>query len=103
MKNNNTFTYALPNSKETRAGAMACVKAMQDVQRITGNGANSRAAHDKQLARVDQTMLKAAEPGLSSFMVGFVKTFAEYIGLEIAGEVALESWVPYAAMTEAEV
>jgi len=91
------------NTKESRAGAMACVQAMEDIQRIIGKGANTRAVHDKQLARSDQTMLKAAEPGLSSFMEGFVTTFAEYICLEIAGEVNLENWLPYAAMTESEV
>ena len=91
------------NTKESRAGAMACVKAMQDVRQIIGNGANSRAVHDKQLACSDRAMLKAAEPSLSSFMEGFVTTFAEYIGLERAGEVNLENWLPYAAMIEAEV
>ena len=103
MKNNNTLTYALPNSRESRAGAMACVQAMEDIQRIIDKGANTRAVYDKQLSRSDRTMLKAAEPGLSSFMEGFVKAFAEYICLERAGEVNLENWLPYAAMTEAEV
>ena len=35
MKNNNTFTHALPNSKETRAGAMACLEGIKEVEKIT--------------------------------------------------------------------
>ena len=34
MKNNNTFTHALPNSKESRAGAMACIRAIRKVTKL---------------------------------------------------------------------
>jgi len=66
------------NSKQSRAGAKACLKVMQDIQRIIGNGANSRVVYDKKCADSERAMLKSAEPGLSSFMEGFVIAFAEY-------------------------
>jgi len=90
------------DSRQSRAGAMACLKAMKDVRQIIGNGANSRVVYDKKCADSERAMLKAAEPGLSSFMKGFVTAFAEYICLEHSGTVLLENWVPYAAMTEAD-
>ena len=37
MKNNNTFTHALPNSKETRDGARACIHAMKKVRKLVQN------------------------------------------------------------------
>jgi hypothetical protein len=47
-------------------------------------------------------MFKAAESGLSPFMVGFVTAFAEYKCVEVNGTVNLDVWIPWAAMTEKE-
>jgi len=97
---NNTFTYALPNSKESRAGAKACYRAMQDIERIMSGGSNSRVNYEKKCNESEQKMIKAAESGLSPFMVGFITVFTEY--LCVGGTPVLGKWIPFVAMTKAE-
>lgn len=91
-------------TKESHAGAMACIKAIQDIERIMGSlRVNSRAGYEEKCADSEQAMIKAAEPNLSPFMVGFVTVFAEYMSVMGSGSVPiLEKWEPFSAMTEAE-
>lgn len=90
------------SAKELRSGAKACHKAMQDIERIMGNGSNSRVNYEKKCNDSEQNMIEAAESGLSPFMLGFVIAFAQYKCVEIGGTVNLNRWIPWAAMTKEE-
>ncbi|MCH6585244.1 MAG: hypothetical protein IH810_05375 [Proteobacteria bacterium] len=65
MKNNNTFTHALPNSKETRAGAMACLEGIKEIEKITDEVMSSCATteqHFQMFTDSQQAMIRSAEP-----------------------------------------
>jgi len=73
----NTFTYSLPNTKETRAGAKACLKGMNEVDYIAYKLSllPSCATVEQELhAYTDsqQAMIRNAEPNLSPFMAGYL-------------------------------
>ena len=83
MKNNNTFTYDLPNSEESRAGAKAFVQAMIKAKKST-KGHNKKGGistkewyglHDTS----SQILLDAAGDNLSQRTIGVILTFAEFL------------------------
>lgn len=75
-----TFTYALPNNKQSRAGARTCLCA---IRQVTNLEKNPKEDSCKELFRLrdaaGQIMLDATGEKLSPFMAGFVLFLTEYI------------------------
>ena len=82
MKNNDTFTYALPNSKETRAGAMACIQAMIKAEKSIKSHKKGSISTKEWFGLHDtssQILLDAAGDNLSQHTIGVILTFAEFL------------------------
>ncbi len=114
MKNNNTFTYALPNSKETRAGAMACIRAIRKVTKLVDFKNLKTDSYLEVLRNGDdagQIMLDATGANLSQFETGFILLFAEYIeDVVTRGEPpdlsivnTWDGWNPYSTKTTKQI
>ncbi len=103
MKNNNTFTYALPNSKETRDGARACIHAMKKVRKLVQNPKDENYTCEELFRIRDaagQIMLDAAGANLPPFMAGFILIFAQHIeAITIYGVPNLYYWNPESIKT----
>ena len=89
------------NTKESRAGAMACIEAIKAVRRITANSSPNttneqyfKKCHDSQ-----QAAINCSESNLSHFMVGFISVFGEYLFINQDGIPDPDLWIPFAAMT----
>jgi len=111
MKNNDTFTYALPNSKESRAGAMAFVQAMIKAKKSTkSHNKKGDTSHKEWCCLHDtssQILLDAAGDNLSQHTIGVILTFAEFLNDNwITGyslDESLESLVIEASLTKKQV
>jgi len=86
MKNNNTFTYDLPNSEESRAGAKAFVQAMikakKSTKRHNKKGDISNISNKEWFGLHDtssQILLDAAGDNLSQHTIGVILTVAEFL------------------------
>jgi len=93
------------NSKESRAGARACLEGMNEVDVITDRHLGScatREQHFQMVADSQQAMIRNAEPNLSPFMAGYLAAIGEYICMyKLVGEPWLANgWRPWVAMTK---
>jgi len=108
MKNNNTFTYALPNSKETRAGAKACVQAIIEAEKSIKSHKKGSISTKEWFGLHDtssQILLDAAGDNLSQHTIGVILTFAEFLNDDWINALTpdLKSWKPEASLTKKQV
>jgi hypothetical protein len=92
------------NTKESRAGAMACIEAIKAIRRITANP-SSNITNEQYFKKCDnsqQAAINCSEPDLSPFMVGFISAVGEYLFINQDGIPDPDLWVPFAAMTHAQ-
>ena len=80
---NNTFTYTLPNSKESRAGAKAFVQAMIKAKKSTKSHNKKSDTSTKEWFGLHDTssqiLLAAAGDNLSQHTIGVILTLAEFL------------------------
>lgn len=97
--------FTLTSTEETRAGAMACLEALRDIQKIAEgpNPDSSKAGWWREKDSAVAVMLRAAgNPG--GFMAGFIATLAEYVKDDLSSVGCYpDDWEePEAAMTDEE-
>ena len=92
------------NTKESRAGAMACIEAIKAVRRITANPSpdTTNEQYFKKCDDSQQAAINCSESDLSPFMVGFISVFGEYLFINEGGIPDPDLWIPFAAMTQAQ-
>jgi len=103
----NTITYPMPNTKESRAGAMACLEGIKEVEKITDETLSSCATteqHFQMFTDSQQAMIRSGGLNLSPFMAGYLGALGEYISTyKLVGEPwVANGWKPWAAMTKKE-
>jgi len=92
------------NTKESRAGAMACIEAIKAIRRITANP-SFNITNEQYFKKCDdsqQAAINCSEPDQSPFMAGFISAFGEYIFINQDGIPDHNMWIPFAAMTPSQ-
>jgi len=98
--------FTLLSTEESRAGALACMKALQAIEIISEKDGHSPELSMEAWWRVKETadgiMIQAAGEQ-SVFMSGFIAVLAEYVfKINVAGTPDLNAWKPEASMTAEE-
>lgn len=92
------------NTEQSRAGAMACLNAMQIIERIENRPGSDNTLDDwyrDKEAAMNAMILAAGDQ--SEFVKGFIAACAEYVSMVQSGGVPNSYiWKPQAAMTEEE-
>jgi hypothetical protein len=92
------------NTEQSRAGAAACLNAMQIIERIENRPGSDNTVNDwyrDKEAAMNAMILAAGEQ--SDFVKGFIAACAEYVSIvESSGTPDPYVWKPQASMTEEE-